>query len=220
MIDRERRRSRARVLRAESIPLLTAGPRPAGSGHSSRIRSASVAKNPCNSRSKLPPQIEHVDDKDEAAFFWDRLGHWAQDEADWAKAERCFRRAYDLAGGHYGYCLGTALNFLGRFEESVPMLREQAAGIQPDALSWFQLGAAYGDLGQSARAIEAYERALALDPDYDLAMFNLGGVYWNSGEKIEALRIWKAAIDRFPDHELAAKLQRDMPVFFSPGSNR
>jgi hypothetical protein len=51
-------------------------------------------------------------------------------------------------------------------------------------------------------------------------MFNLGGVYWNSGEKIEALRIWKAAIDRFPDHELAAKLQRDMPVFFSPGSNR
>ena len=117
-------------------------------------------------------------------------------------------------GGHYGYCLGTVLNFLGRFEESVPMLREQAAGIQPDAQSWFQLGAAYGDLGQSARAIEAYEKALALDPDYDLAMFKLGGVYWNSGEKIEALRIWKAAIDRFPDHELAAKLQRDMPVFF------
>ena len=171
-------------------------------------------------RDEFDRQIEHVDDKDEAAFLWDRLGHWAQDESDWAEAERCFRRAYDLAGGHYGYCLGTALNFLGRFEESLPILREQAEGIQPDALSWFQLGAAYGDLGQSSRAIDAYEKALALNPDYDLAMFNLGGVYWNSGEKIEALRIWKAAIDRFPDHELAAKLQRDMPVLFSPGSNR
>lgn len=97
-------------------------------------------------------------------------GHWAQDEADWVEAELCFRKAYDLAGGHYGYCLGTALNFLGRFEESLPILREQAERIQPDAMSWFQLGAAYGDLGQSAQAIDAYEKALALDPDYDLAM--------------------------------------------------
>ena len=184
-----------------------------------RTEGQDVGRTYAGFRDEFNRQMEHVDDKDEAAFLWDRLGHWAQDEADWAEAERCFRRAYDLAGGHYGYCLGTALNFLGRFEESLPILREQAEGIQPDALSWFQLGAAYGDLGQSARAIEAYEKALALDPDYDLAMFNLGGVYWNSGEKIEALRSWKAAIDRFPDHELAAKLQRDMPVFFSPGSN-
>jgi tetratricopeptide (TPR) repeat protein len=167
-------------------------------------------------RGEFDRQIEHVDDRDEAAFLWDRLGHWAQDEANWAEAELCFRKAYDLAGGHYGYCLGTALNFLGRFEESMPILREQAEGIQPDAMSWFQLGAAYGDLGQSTQAIEAYEKALALDPDYDLAMFNLGGAHWNRGEKIEALAIWTTAIDRFPDHELTAKLRRDMPVFFPP----
>ncbi|GGF11957.1 hypothetical protein GCM10011611_17010 [Aliidongia dinghuensis] len=171
-------------------------------------------------RVEFDRQIEHVDDKDEAAFLWDRLGHWAQDEANWIEAEFCFRKAFDLAGGHYGYCLGTALNFLGRFEESLPILREQAEGIQPDAMSWFQLGAAYGDLGQSAQAIDAYEKALALDPDYDLAMFNLGGVYWNRGEEIEALAIWTTAIDRFPHHELAAKLRRDMPVFFPPTPNR
>jgi|GEM_PF-700385 len=167
-------------------------------------------------RNEFDRQIEHVDDRDEAAFLWDRLGHWAQDEANWAEAELCFRKAYDLAGGHYGYCLGTALNFLGRFEESLPILREQAEGIQPDAMSWFQLGAAYGDLGQSMQAIDAYEKALALDSDYDLAMFNLGGAHWNRGEKIEALAIWTTAIDRFPDHELTAKLRRDMPVSFPP----
>lgn len=171
-------------------------------------------------RDEFDQKIEHVDGKDEAAFLWDRLGHWAQDEGDWGEAERCFRKAYDLASGHYGYCLGTALNFLGRFKESLPILRGQAESIQPDAMSWFQLGVAYGDLGQSTKATEAYERALALDPDYALAMFNLGGVHWNSGEKMEALRIWKAAIDRFPDHELAAKLQRDMPNFFPSDSSR
>lgn len=156
--------------------------------------------------------MAHINDKDEAAFLWDRLGHWAQDEADWGEAERCFRSAYEMAGSHYGYCLGTALSFLGRFEESLPILLEQAQRTQPDAMSWFQLGAAYANLGQSTQAIDAYERALALDPDYDLAMFNLGGAHWNSGKKIEALRIWKVAIDRFPDHELAARLRRDMPI--------
>jgi tetratricopeptide (TPR) repeat protein len=32
----------------------------------------------------------------DAAFLWDRVGHWAQDEGDWQNAERAFRRAYDL----------------------------------------------------------------------------------------------------------------------------
>ena len=41
-----------------------------------------------------------VDDlgADDAALAWDGLGHWAQDEGNWAEAERCFRRAYELAG--------------------------------------------------------------------------------------------------------------------------
>lgn len=181
-----------------------------------RMKGEDIGRTYAEFRDEFDREIEHVDDQDEAAFLWDRLGHWAQDEADWIKAERCFRRAYNLAAGHYGYCLGTALNFLGRSEESLPLLREQAESIQPDAMSWFQLGAAYGALGQSGQAVEAYEKALTLNPDYDLAMFNLGGAHWNSGKKLEALAFWKATIDRFPDHELAAKLRRDMPVFFPP----
>jgi tetratricopeptide (TPR) repeat protein len=185
-----------------------------------RAEGQNVGRTYAEFRAEFDRQIEHVNDKDEVAFLWDRLGHWAQDEANWIEAEFCFRQAYDLAGGHYGYCLGTALNFLGRFEESLPILREQAEHIQPDAMSWFQLGVAYSDLAQSAQAIDAYEKALALDPDYDLAMFNLGGAHWNRGEEIEALAIWTTAIDRFPDHELAAKLRCDMPVFFPPNPNQ
>lgn len=154
--------------------------------------------------------IQHVKGE-EAAYLWDRLGHWAQEDENWGEAERCFRFAYDLAGGHYGYCLGTALNFLDRPEESLPILLPQAEEIQPDHMSWFQVAVAYEKLGRVRQSIDAYQKVITLKPDYDLAWFNMGGVHWNAGEQEEATRVWKAAVDRFPDHELAARLRRDLP---------
>ena len=151
---------------------------------------------------------------DNAALAWDRLGHWAQDEGNWAEAERCFRRAYELGGGHYGYCLGTALKFLDRFEESLPLLLEQAQVVQADAMSWFQVGGAYEKLERVPEAIDAYKKALVLDPDYGRAMFNLGGVLWNSGDREQALLTWRRAVEQFPDHELTARLRSDLPLLF------
>ena len=156
-------------------------------------------------------QINYLDDID-AAFVWDRLGHWAQDEGNWEEAERCYRFAYDLAGGHYGYCLGTALNFLGRFEESLSLLLDQAEAIQPDAMSWFQVGLACEKLDRVSESIDAYRHALELDSAYALAMFNLGGVYWNSGDREQALLIWRKAVEQFPDHENTARLRSELPL--------
>ena len=176
-----------------------------------RSKGEDLAKTYAEFRAEFDSQINYLD-ADDAALVWDRLGHWAQDEGNWAEAERCFRAAYELAGGHYGYCLGTALNFLGRFEESLPLLLEQAQVIQADAMSWFQVGRAYEKLERVSESIDAYENALALDPDYDLAMFNLGGVLWNSGDREQALLIWRRAAGQFPDHELTAKLRRELAL--------
>jgi tetratricopeptide (TPR) repeat protein len=153
----------------------------------------------------------HLVEDEEAAFLWDRLGHWAQDEEDWEEAARCYRAAHDLAGGHYGYCLGTALNFLDQPAEALPLLLAQAEGIQPDDMSWFQVAVANEKLGRVPQSIQAYEKAVSLNPDSDLAWFNMGGVHWNAGDLAEASRVWKEAVTRFPDHELAAKLRRDVP---------
>jgi tetratricopeptide (TPR) repeat protein len=169
-----------------------------------------VGKSYAEFREEFDHHIAHIDAND-AALPWDRLGHWAQDEEDWAEAERCFRKAYDLRGGHYGFCLGTALSFLGRYEESLPLLMEQAQVHQPDAMSWFQVASVYSNLERAPEAISAYRKALALDSDYALAMFELGGAYWNSGDFKQASQVWKAAIARFPDHELAARIRRDFP---------
>ncbi|KAB8198399.1 tetratricopeptide repeat protein [Lysobacter maris] len=158
--------------------------------------------------------IQHVHG-DAAAYLWDRLGHWAQDDKNWDEAERCFRSAYNLAGGHYGYCLGTALNFLGRADESLPILRTQAEEIQQDDMSWFQVAIAYEKLGRVSESIDAYMKAIALNPDYALAWFNMGGVHWNAGDLLEASRVWKEAVDRFPDHELADRIRRDIPFALS-----
>jgi tetratricopeptide (TPR) repeat protein len=150
-------------------------------------------------------------DATDAAFLWDRVGHWAQVDGDWEQAEVQYRKAYSLEPDRYGYCLGVALNFLDRFEEALPILLEQATAHHPDALSWFQVAVAQQHVGDIPSCKESYQRALELDPEYGLAMFELGGVYWNHGPKTEALRIWSDAIRRFPDHELAAKLRRDFP---------
>lgn len=164
-------------------------------------------------RQEFDQHIAHID-ADNAALAWDRLGHWAQDDGDWAEAERCFRRAHELGGGEYGYCLAIALMHLEMFDESVPLLLEQAQTVQPDAMSWFQLASAYASLCRWPDAIDAYENALALDPDHELARFDLGGAHWNSGDLATATEVWTSAIARFPDHELTAKLQRELPALF------
>lgn len=178
-----------------------------------RSQGDNVAKTYSEFREEFDRHIANVDAYN-AALAWDRLGHWAQDDEDWAEAERSFRKAYELARGEYGYCLAIALNELNRFDESVPLLQEQAQTVQPDAMSWFQLAAAYANLSRWSEAINAYERTLLLDPDHVVAMFDLGGTHWNRGDVVTAIEIWTSAIERFPSHELSAKLKRDSPLLF------
>ena len=147
----------------------------------------------------------------DAAFLWDRVGHWAQREGNWTEAEACYRKAFDLSPNSYGYCLGTALNFLHRYEEAATILLPQATQHQPDAMSWFQLAVAREGIGDVRGSVEAYKKAVALNDEYDLAWFNLGGVYWNAGDVARAVANWREAIRRFPKHRLSARLRRDLP---------
>ena len=163
-------------------------------------------------RADLEASIAPVADTD-AAFLWDRLGHWAQKEENWVQAERCFRMAYMLEHGEYGYCLGVVLNELQRPEESLPLLLEQAESIQPDALSWFQVAFTYEKLERNKEAVDAYKRAIELDPEDAQAWFNMGGVHWNAGDTDEAQKVWNMAIGLFPDHELALQARLKMMLF-------
>ena len=87
-------------------------------------------------------------------------------------------------------------------------------------MSWFQLAATYASLRRWLEAIDAYERALALDPDYAVAMFDLGGAHWNSGDAVTAAEVWAAAMKHYPDHEFSAKLKRDFPLLLRRSRRR
>ena len=152
-----------------------------------------------------------ADGDPDAAFLWDRVGHWAQAAGDWPEAETCYRRAFELSPTKYGYCLGTALNFLQRYGEAVGVLLPEAMEHQPDAKSWFQLAVAREGIGDVHGCIDAYKQALVMDEGYDLAWFNLGGIYWNSGNDTAAVSTWREAIRRFPTHPLSSKLRKDLP---------
>jgi tetratricopeptide (TPR) repeat protein len=155
-----------------------------------------------------------ADSPADTAYLWDRVGHWAQVDADWEQAEAAYRKAYSMEPDRYGYCLGTAFNYNRRYHEALPILLEQATVHQPDAMSWFQVAVAQEGVGDIQGCIESYHLALDLDPDYDVAMFNLGGIYWNHGAKDEAIAVWVEAIRRFPSHPLAEKLRRDFSDVF------
>ena len=150
----------------------------------------------------------------DVAHLWDRVGHWAQVDGNWNAAESYYRKAYTIEPDRYGYCLGTALNFLKPFAESLLILLEQATVHQPDAMSWFQVANAREGTRDIEGCKDAYRRALDLDPDYATAMFNLGGILWNSGAKHEAIDVWSAAIGRFPNDPLTKRLRDEFSPLF------
>lgn len=152
-----------------------------------------------------------VVDDEEAAYLWDRLGHWAQRDENWTEAEQCFKHAYELAGGLYGYCWGVALNQCGRPSEAAALLTDQAERVQPDDYSWSALASAYASMRRWTAAANAYRRAIALNSDNGEYWFNLGGQLWNAGAYDEAQEVWSKSLERFPDHKLADQVRRDFP---------
>ena len=93
-----------------------------------------------------------------------------------AEAERGFRALVlsnpDLGGPHAN--LGALLRQTNKLPEAVAE-GEQAVGVNPRQPAYFnQLGITYRQAGQFAKAREAYETAMALDPAWAAPVLNLG----------------------------------------------
>jgi len=56
---------------------------------------------------------------------------------------------------------------------------------------YFDLGAAYGDIGRYREEIEAYKQAIRIKPDYPGLYKNLGAAYLNLGLYQEAIEACK-----------------------------
>jgi len=100
--------------------------------------------------------------------------------------------------------LGGAYIMAGRHKQAIPVL-EAARDVEPDnAMVWVNLGAAY--LGnpvlatpkQQQRAIDAFRRAIDVDPRSPNVHYNLGLVLVDHGDSEQAADAFRQAIDVNP----------------------
>ncbi len=87
----------------------------------------------------------------------------------------------------------------GAADRPTPLEREGEPNS--GALGWFERGCELdAEPARLDEAIEAYRRAIALDPDFADAYCNLGTVYFNRGDREETRRWYEAALERDPGH--------------------
>jgi Flp pilus assembly protein TadD len=108
-----------------------------------------------------------------------------------AEAERGFvaltRSNPELGGPHAN--LGILYRRAGKIAQAISELEFAVRDSPRQPVYWNQLGISYRQQGQFAKARQAYERALALDPNYASANLNLGILFdlylWDSKRALE-----------------------------------
>jgi tetratricopeptide (TPR) repeat protein len=140
---------------------------------------------------------------EDGAWSCDTQADDAIKNGNWQLAERLHRQvlASDpsncLAIYHLGYILG---NLHDRNQEVAEYERAIACGYNQDDKLYFNLGMAYGDLGDTDRAIDALERAALINPENSENHFGLGYVAHMIGKTALAERALSKAIDRSARH--------------------
>jgi tetratricopeptide (TPR) repeat protein len=79
--------------------------------------------------------------------------------------------------------------------------RDRAEEVSAD--DWYDLGCELEISSSTAEAIDAYEKAVSLDPDHADAHVNLGRLLHEQGAPAAAERHYRAAIEAYPEHETA-----------------
>ena len=72
---------------------------------------------------------------------------------------------------------------------------------QPSSgVAWFSLGNAYYKTGQPAKAVDAYQQAVRINPEYADAWYNLGVAYAMTGQRDKAIEATQQALRINPEY--------------------
>jgi cytochrome c-type biogenesis protein CcmH len=89
----------------------------------------------------------------------------------------------------------------GQFADAAGLLQKGLAENPRDLESWLALGLAlvgHADGFVTPAAVQAFERAQAIDPEHPGPAYFLGNAYLQSGEVVAARNVWKGLLDRSP----------------------
>ncbi len=106
---------------------------------------------------------------------WSTLGHLRAEQKKPEEAATAYRAALDLdpANEEAASGLGVALSEAGRFADAEAMLVKTLETIPKSAVLWNNLGVVRTYRGAFAGAVEAFDKALALDGGFEAARSNL-----------------------------------------------
>jgi spermidine synthase len=111
--------------------------------------------------------------------------------------------------GRSRYLLGFALASIGRVDPGIRLMEESVREDRPDPDFLVGLGNQYQAKGWSAKAVAAYERALALEPGQAEASVRLAELLRASGDDAGAERRLRAGLEKHPgEGPLAAAAAR------------
>ena len=130
----------------------------------------------------------------------------------WTEQIAALSRSYrvvvpDLRGfGETDAFAGTAT--MDRMAQAVAGLMEYTKNNPDYSDGFYLLGNAYAEVGQNAKAIEAYKKCLALNPRFTKANFNIGIIQIIEKNKAGALEQYNALLQT--DKVLAEKLKAEI----------
>lgn len=133
-------------------------------------------------------------------WAWSSLGETYYGLKLYPEAIAAYREALKLAPEDRGVrgSLGVALKDGGYFTEALTIFEKLKAESPDDAFAWRQIGFVYGYLVQPDKAIPAYERSLAINPQQAKVWLALMGVYHAAGRRDDVKRAYDklSSLDR------------------------
>jgi Tfp pilus assembly protein PilF len=129
-----------------------------------------------------------------AQAYWNKQAH--------ALAEEHFKRAIELSEGDPKYYNNLAALYLSmeRYDDAIIAFQAAADNLLFDRpeMAWTGIGLAYVQKQDYQAAQRAYQKAIAINPNYYLAPFRLGELYYNQDRPVEALDMFTRTVDLAP----------------------
>lgn len=171
----------------------------------------------CKQRRAYPQAIHyyqqaiarHQNDHDRAVS-WNGLGNVYLATNQYAPAVEAYQKAIQLdpTDAWPYHNLGFVQKQVGQYQRAIGLYLQAIDRFKDKrsaAISWNNLGNVYSLLGRQPDAVEAYQTAIDLRPDYALPWNSLGEIYLEQQQPAEAIKAFEAAIQREPGYVLAWK---------------
>ena len=89
----------------------------------------------------------------------------------------------------------------GKQEEAIETLRDLAR-INPTEVVWFRIGNIYTEMNRLYDAIDAFERSLEIDDDYERSHYRLGVLLFDNDMPRDAIPHLEYILERYPEDDL------------------